>query len=293
MLENFIRKNPNKTPYISCKDFTVSRETFRLIKEENLELLVTEPQPKLEDLSKYYESKDYISHTDSSKTLIEKIYQIAKNYAINKKVKLVNSFVKNKEKNILDVGCGTGDFLIACKNNHWNITGVEPNKNAIEILNNKKLTASNFYHSIEEIESKNVFDVITLWHVLEHIPNLEYYIITLKELLKPNGILIIAVPNYKSYDAKKYKEFWAAYDVPRHLWHFSKTSIKKLFNIIEMKVEKVLPMKLDAFYVSLLSEKYKTGKSNLISAFFTGIKSNRKAKKSGEYSSLIYIIKNK
>jgi 2-polyprenyl-3-methyl-5-hydroxy-6-metoxy-1,4-benzoquinol methylase len=136
------------------------------------------------------------------------------------------------------------------------------------------------------------FDVITLWHVLEHVPNLENYIATLKSKLKPNGILIVAVPNYKSYDAGYYKQFWAAYDVPRHLWHFSKKSIQGLFAKQEMHVVKILPMVFDSFYVSLLSEKYKNGKSNFLKAFYVGLLSNLKAAGTKEYSSLIYVIKN-
>ncbi|WP_407704737.1 class I SAM-dependent methyltransferase [Tenacibaculum tangerinum] len=146
------------------------------------------------------------------------------------------------------------------------------------------------FENLTEIEQKK-FDVITLWHVLEHVPNLAEYIQQLKLLLKPNGTLIVAVPNYKSFDAKHYKEFWAAYDVPRHLWHFSRTSISKIFSFVNMKIEKTIPMKFDSFYVSLLSEKNKTKKIRPICAFFIGLKSNIKAKQSGEYSSLIYILK--
>ena len=135
------------------------------------------------------------------------------------------------------------------------------------------------------------YEVITLWHVLEHVPNLQEYISELKKLLKPNGVLIVAVPNFKSYDAEYYNEFWAAFDVPRHLWHFSKKSIDLLFSKHGMSVSKTLPMKFDSFYVSMLSEKYKTGKSNILRAFWIGLKSNIKAMSNNEYSSLIYVIK--
>ena len=136
------------------------------------------------------------------------------------------------------------------------------------------------------------FDVITLWHVLEHVENLKNTIKFLKGLLLPGGRIVVAVPNYKSYDAEFYKEYWAAYDVPRHLWHFSQKAIRKLFLEAEMVVEETLPMKFDSYYVSLLSEKYKTGKSNPIKAFYRGFLSNRSAKSTTEYSSLIYVIKN-
>ena len=249
------------------------------------DILVTSPVP--DNLEKYYLSENYISHTDSKKSLFDKIYQIVKNYTLRKKLKLINSF-KTEEKSILDVGAGTGDFLKVCKKGGWKITGIEPSEKAREFAKSKNLVLQK---DISQIKDEK-FDVITLWHVLEHIPNLMEYIKQLKKLLKPNGTLIIAVPNYKSYDAIYYKEYWAAFDVPRHLWHFSKKAISEIFSHVEMKVEKILPMKFDSYYVSLLSEKYKTKKSHPLNAFLIGLKSNIKAKRSGEYSSLIYIIKN-
>jgi len=279
--------------FLTCVDYTVSRETFNLLLDKKSDLLVTFPQPNEKDLTKYYESDAYISHTDSSKTLIDKIYQFVKKYAIQNKVRLIRnlSLNNNKEIQVLDVGCGTGDFLVACKNNQMQVVGVEPNKNARSIAESKLKNA--VFSTIYDLPESQKYDVITLWHVLEHVPDLEKYTIKLKELLKKDGILIIAVPNYKSFDAMYYKEFWAAYDVPRHLWHFSKKSISDLFQKVQLKVVSIKPMLFDSFYVSLLSEKYKTGKSNLFKAFFIGLKSNLLAKSSKEYSSHIYILKNK
>ncbi len=307
-IKNNIEKSPiNKgnvlKEFLKCKDYMVSKKIFSLLEDKVSGILVTSPQPKIEDLGMYYESEEYISHTDSNKNLFDEIYQVAKKRAIIKKIKLIQN-LKTKDqrlKTILDIGCGTGDFLLACKKNNFIVKGVEPNKKARVLAKNKLGILSskieNFeedlpkvYETINEIDI--TFDVITMWHVLEHVPNLEEYIEQLKKLLKPNGTLIIAVPNYKSFDAKHYKEFWAAYDVPRHLWHFSKKSIKLLFKKENMIVEKILPMKMDSYYVSLLSEKYKTGKSNPIKAFFVGFWSNIKALSNKEYSSLIYIIKN-
>ncbi|PKH49911.1 methyltransferase [Tenacibaculum sp. Bg11-29] len=275
----------NLTPHLNCIDHTVSNESYETMYNKEYDMLVTSPVPV--NLENYYLSEAYISHTDSKKTIFDRIYQLVKNYTLNQKLKLINSF-NTEEKTILDVGAGTGDFLKICKKNNWVINGVEPSEKARNFSIEKNIDLKS---DIKEYEGKQ-FDIISLWHVLEHIPNLIEYINQLKKLLKPNGVLIIAVPNFKSYDAKHYKEFWAAYDVPRHLWHFSKNSIKKLFSSIEMKVEKTLPMKFDSFYVSLLSEKYKTNKSRPLHAFITGLRSNIKAKRDGEYSSLIYIIKN-
>ena len=277
----------NKTHFLKVKDHSVSQEIFDLYYDESLDMLVTSPQPDSENLGKYYDSPNYISHTDGNKTLFEKLYQAVKNIALKNKLNLINSLSENKGK-ILDIGAGTGDFLAFVKQNGWQTIGVELSQKAKEIAIKKGVQ---FVNEISELENQS-FDIITMWHVLEHVPDLEKQIQELKRLLKPNGTLIVAVPNFKSFDANHYKEFWAAYDVPIHFWHFSKTAIKLLFEKQNMKLEKVLPMKFDAFYVSLLSEKYKTGKMNYIKAFFIGLKSNFKAKKTSEYSSHIYILKN-
>lgn len=277
----------NQNVYIKVKDHSVSGEKFELLLDEELQLLKTHPQPELENLGKYYESEDYISHTDAKRSLFEKIYHWVKIYSLNKKVSLINSLHKSKGS-LLDIGAGTGDFLVTAKANGWQITGIEPNENAKKLAVSKGVS---FENSIEHIENQQ-FDVITMWHVLEHVPNVEHQIKELKRLLKPNGTIIIAVPNFKSFDAGYYGEFWAAYDVPRHLWHFSKTSIEKLFGKENINLVKILPMIFDSFYVSLLSEKYKNGKMNFFKAFYIGLRSNWKANQSKEYSSHIYVLKN-
>ncbi|UFH47191.1 class I SAM-dependent methyltransferase [Flavobacterium galactosidilyticum] len=277
----------NKKHFLTVKDYSVSQETFDLYHDEDLDMLITYPQPSLENLGKYYESVDYISHTDSKRSLFEKCYHFIKSIALKNKLNLVNSLQLEKG-NILDIGAGTGDFLSVVKENGWNTIGVEPSEKAKAIAKKKGVS---FVDQTSELEN-NSLDVITMWHVLEHVPNLDNQIKELKRLLKPNGSLIIAVPNFKSFDAKHYGNFWAAYDVPIHFWHFSKSAIKKLFAKEDMKLVQVLPMKFDSFYVSLLSEKYKNGKMNFVKAFFIGLQSNWKAKKNFEYSSHIYVLKN-
>ena len=278
----------NKKHFLTVKDYSVSKETFDLYHDETLDMLITSPQPSLENLGKYYESEDYISHTDNKRSLFEKLYHFIKSIALKNKLNLINSLEPNKGR-ILDIGAGTGDFLSFAKNDGWQTIGVEPSERAKAIAKNKGVS---FVQETSELENHS-FDVISMWHVLEHVPNLDKQIKELKRLLKPTGTLIIAVPNFKSFDARHYGKFWAAYDVPIHFWHFSKTAIKLLFEKEEMKLEKVLPMKFDSFYVSLLSEKCKSGKMNFIKAFFIGLQSNWKAKKDFEYSSHIYILKNK
>jgi len=278
----------NKKHFLTVKDHSVSKEIFELYHDETLDMLITFPQPDLENLGKYYESEDYISHTDNKRSLFEKAYHFVKNIALKNKLNLINGEQSQKGR-ILDIGAGTGDFLLTAKNDGWETVGVEPSDRAKNIAIQKGIS---FVNEISDLEN-NSFDVITMWHVLEHVPNLELQIQELKRLLKPTGTLIVAVPNFKSFDAQHYKTFWAAYDVPIHFWHFSKKAIQSLFEKVDMKLEKVLPMKFDSFYVSLLSEKYKTGKMNYISAFFVGLKSNLKAGSTKEYSSHIYVLKNK
>ena len=275
----------NNIFYKKVKDYSVSKEIFDLHHNPEFDMLITFPKPSLEKLPSYYESDDYISHTDGKRSLFEKTYHFIKNIAIKNKLKLINS--QSQKGKLLDIGAGTGDFLVVAKNDGWQITGIEPGEKPKSIAINKGVT---FANDLSELEN-NSFDVITMWHVLEHVPDLEFQIKELKRLIKPSGTIIIAVPNFNSFDALYYGKFWAAFDVPRHLWHFSKTAIEKLFAIENLKLVKVLPMKFDSFYVSLLSEKYKNGKMNFIKAFWIGWKSNRYGNRNLEYSSHIYVIK--
>ncbi len=276
----------NTKHFLTVKDHSVSGETFDLLYDADLDMLITHPQPSLEKLPSYYESDDYISHTDGKRSLFEKMYHAVKSIALKNKLKLINA--QASKGSLLDIGAGTGEFLLVAKNDGWKVTGIEPSDKAKGIAINKGISFATDLTSLQD----HSFDVITMWHVLEHVPNLEHQIAELKRLIKPNGTVIIAVPNFKSFDANHYGAFWAAYDVPIHLWHFSKTAIRKLFSQHQLELVKVLPMKFDSFYVSLLSEKYKYGKMNFIKAFFIGLKSNRFGSTNSEYSSHIYLLKN-
>ena len=273
------------TPYLSCKDYLVSGESYEVMICDQYDMLVTSPVPV--DLGYYYQDEAYISHTDSKKTLFDKVYQMIKKISTKRKFKLINSF--GTEKRILDIGAGTGDFLSFFKSKEWEVFGVEPNEKARALSAQKEVFLKD---KISQYKGHQ-FDVITMWHVLEHVPNLSEYIRTLQRLLTEKGILVVAVPNFKSFDANHYKEFWAAYDVPRHLWHFSQTGIEQLFKEVDMTVVEKYPLKFDSYYVSLLSEQNKTGKKNIVSAFLNGWRSNRKASKTSEYSSIIYVLKKK
>lgn len=277
----------NVSFFLECKDHTVSGEQFQLYLDKEHDMLITLPKPEAKNLEKYYKSEDYISHTDANRTFFEKIYHVVKKYAVAKKVNLISGLLAKPGK-LLDIGAGTGDFLIHAKKNGWIVNGVEPNKQARSLSNQKGIELDGDTLGYKS----NTFDIITMWHVLEHVPDLELQIKEIKRILKPNGYLVIAVPNFRSYDAIYYKSFWAAYDVPRHLWHFSKKSMKSIFEKEKLCLKKIKPMKFDSYYVSLLSEKYKSGRMNFFKAICIGFLSNLKGIFSKEYSSHIYVFRN-
>jgi len=271
------------------QDYSVSQESFNIMLCENCNFKFTNPRPDKNEIAKYYESEDYISHSDRANSPINFIYKVARKFALSYKKNLINSVAKNKKGRLLDFGCGTGYFLETMQSDGWKTYGIEPNEQARSIANTK----GNVKESIEEFNLKHKkFDVITLWHVLEHIHDINNTIKLLKTVLKEKGKIIIAVPNIESYDSLKFQTEWAAYDVPRHLYHFSQDTMKTLMLKHGLKVKKVYPMKLDSYYISLLSNKYKHNKNKFIDSFITGYKSNTYASANkNNYSSLIYVIK--
>jgi len=248
---------------IIIQDHSISQEMFTLVYDLELDYYITQPIPK--NLASYYESDVYISHSDSTDSIKDKLYQFVKKINLRKKIKLIDALY-HPHKTVLDIGAGTGDFLKAAENYGWNISGVEPNSKARQLALNKNISLA---ANIQEISDKR-FDVITLWHVLEHLPDLDSDIQKFKQLLNPKGTLVIAVPNYKSYDAKHYKEFWAAYDVPRHIWHFAPRQMQMLGEKFGFDLVKLATMPFDSFYVSLLSEKYKKSKLSLLKGIMHG-----------------------
>lgn len=277
-----------------AEDHTVTHESFVIVACKQCGFHFTNPIPRSEYLNDYYESNDYISHTDRKANITEKAYHLVRAFTLKSKVKLINKCCNKSTKRLLDFGCGTGDFLQVAKKNKWDVKGVEPNSKAAEIAENK-IGKEHILSSIEQLDTiPKKQDVITLWHVLEHVENLSDCIATLSAKLKKKGSLIIALPNRDSWDAQYYKENWAAWDVPRHLYHFNQKDVYNLAQNNHMRISKTLPMKWDAFYISLMSERYIHAKENYIKAIINGLKSNRYAKNNkNNYSSLIYILKKK
>ena len=280
-----------KQIYLKLKDHAVSGDAFELRYDDSRALLYTHPKPTAFVLSSYYPETNYISHTNQRRSLFDLLYHVVRYISVKRKLRLLKPF-QPKDGSLLDIGAGTGYFLRAAKNSGWDVTGIEPNASARTLANSKEPNTVFGSETLQHLTPQS-FDVITLWHVLEHLPDLDNDLKLFKKLLKPNGRIIIAVPNFKSFDALYFKDYWAAYDVPRHLWHFSQQSISNVFSEVQMKLVSTHPLRMDAYYVSLLSNKLKTGSHRLLSSLRIGFLSNLKALKSGEYSSLIYVLKNK
>lgn len=278
------------TKHISTKDYFLTKDSFDIYECLSCKVLFTYPFPEPDILySKYYKTDNYLSHNKKSSDLFSAAYRAVQKINIRIKLNLVERANQSMEKKILEVGAGTGDFLAACQRREWKCFGVEPSQQARAVA--KEFNKLNLLSSISEVKENN-FSAITLWHVLEHIPNLNETIFQLKGMLSENGKLIIAVPNHNSFDAKHYKQYWAGYDVPRHLYHFNKQSMTSIIESKGFKLIEIKPMVFDSFYVSLLSEKYNYIRFIISSlkGIWTGIYSNINAAITGESSSLIFVF---
>lgn len=278
--------------FLQSKNFRINNTPFSIEKCESCGFRFTNPLPNEDEIGEYYNTENYISHTETKKGLVNFLFHLVRKRTLNQKFKLINKY--SQQKTLLDFGAGSGVFLNYVKERGWKVKGVEPDDNARQIAINRSSIEMTTPKEVDQINDES-FDTITLWHVLEHLYNLKEDIRQFRRILSKDGTLFIAVPNCSSYDAKKYKEFWSAYDLPIHLYHFTPSDIKQLFENEGFKVVDMLPMKFDAFWISLESEKYKSGNSgfsllNLVKGFWFGLISNLKAK-NGTYSSQIYVIK--
>ncbi|MCW3114415.1 MAG: class SAM-dependent methyltransferase [Segetibacter sp.] len=278
---------------LTCTDYTVSHEQFDVWKCSACTLRFTQNVPAAAYIGSYYQSSDYVSHSDSRKGFINSIYHIVRKFTLKGKRNLIRKVTGLRQGVLLDIGAGTGAFANTMQHAGWNVTGLEPDNIARE----KALGKYNLrLAELGELESLvgETFDAITMWHVLEHVHDLHGYLEKFHQILKPEGRLVVAVPNYTSYDATVYKDQWAAYDVPRHLYHFSPKSMEVLMEKTGFMLETIKPMWFDSFYVSMLSEKNKHGKNYFFRAFWNGFVSNLKAfSDTTKCSSVIYVIKKK
>lgn len=269
------------------RDEFLTKEDFHICECLNCGLLYTMPRPSKDMIGAYYKSEEYYSHQENKKGFIPKVYEAVKKTNLKHKYKLATSGLTVGK--VLDIGCGVGDFLHTAEMHGWECTGVEPSEDA-RVIAQKRMHGRII--SSEDLENipEGYFDLITMWHVLEHVDDLKWQVEQLRRLIKPKGRIVIALPNYKSYDGQYYKELWAAYDVPRHLNHFSKTTLTKIFKASGLELVKMDKLRWDAYYISYMSEQYKLHSLPLVRGAYRGWISNCKARRSGEWSSLVYVF---
>lgn len=271
--------------HLITEDHFLTHDSFALVKCQECELVFTNPRPTFDSIGAYYASDDYISHSGKSSSIVTYIYRIARFISTRRKIKLIRK-LNSQSKTILDFGCGTGYFLSQCTKKGFSVAGVEPSQSARN--NIPSAVKSHIHPNLSNITNK--FEVITAWHVIEHVHDLRETIKSLRSLLNKKGHMIIALPNISSFDAEHYGPYWAGLDTPRHLYHFTPSSFKTLIKSLKLKLVSQYPLPFDAYYVSLLSEKYLSGNNQLFKAIKTGFISNRAAHQTKQYSSIIYVL---
>jgi len=278
-------------PVMECRDHSITKEAFTIWQCGRCTARFTRTVPQQNDIAKYYEATHYISHTDTSKGIIAKLYKIVREITLSEKRRVLQRVSDLTAGTLLDIGSGTGAFAAEMATKGWKVTGLEPNAGArakAKDLYKLDLKPAEILYNLPVA----AFDVITLWHVLEHVYDLDGYFASMHRVLKPNGVVFIGVPNYTSPDAAHYGTYWAAYDVPRHLYHFSPKSMALLAERFGFTVISRRAMWFDVYYIALLSEQYKHGKQRFLPALWLGLRCtlatlfNR-----SKASSLMYVLK--
>lgn len=278
---------------ITCTDHYASGESFKLFRCEGCGFIFTQDAPTEARIGRYYETPDYISHSDTHQGLMNRVYHVVRRYMLSRKATLVKRTAGMARGTLLDIGTGTGYFGNAMQERGWQVKAIEKNAGARAFALTHFDLKVDAEEALEQYPDAS-FDVITLWHVMEHLEHLNATWKRLAALLKDDGVLIVAVPNAVSYDAQKYKEWWAAYDVPRHLWHFSPSTMQQFGVKYGFKLAEQHPMPFDAFYVSMLTEKYKGRRCSFLRGWWTGMAAwfSSLAKKERS-SSMIYVFRKK
>lgn len=270
------------------KDEFLTKKDFHICECLNCGLLYTMPRPSKEKIGAYYKSDEYYSHQENKKGFVPRLYEAIKKINLKHKFRLASRDLPVGK--LLDIGCGVGDFLHVAENKGWQCTGVEPSEEAREIARQRIKGDLLYSEDLNHLPDQS-FDLITMWHVLEHVDDLKWQVAQLQRLIKPNGRIVIAVPNYRSYDGRFYNAYWAAYDVPRHLNHFNRTVLTKMFKTSGLSLVCMDKLVWDAYYISFMSEQYKHHFMPLVRGVFRGLVSNAKARRSGEWSSLVYVFR--
>jgi SAM-dependent methyltransferase len=277
--------------HLNCNDHFISKKDFAIFKCSACGFTFTQDYPEEDEIGQYYESDNYISHSDTSDGFSNKLYRIARRIMLRRKKNLIGNISHLKRGTILDIGSGTGYFVATMRRAGWNASGIEINEKA------RNFSVTHFGLDVDPPDrikayESNSFDCITLWHVLEHFHDPFKNISEIHRLLKPGAICIVALPNSNSFDANHYNRFWAAWDVPRHLWHFEPSTFRIFSEKQGFILESLRTLPLDVFYISLLSERYKSSSISYFRAISTALVFtfmsffNRK-----RCSSIIYILR--
>ena len=278
-------------PRLRVPDRTVSQETFVLDECQRCGFLFTNPRPDAASIGRYYESATYVSHNAGAGGLVNRVYRVARFFTVRYKVRLITRLHGGRPGQLLDYGCGTGHFLAQAQRAGWAVTGLEPNPQARAAAEARVGQPIGEPAELAALPPAS-FDVITLWHVLEHVHALDETLTQLLTALRPGGKLLVAVPNAASYDARHYGPGWAAYDVPRHLYHFTPATMRRLLARHGLRISQQLPLRLDAYYVSLLSEGQRPTRQarGRLATLHLGYRSNQHAARHGNnYSSVLYV----
>ncbi len=278
---------PSSKTYIQLKDYFLTQEAFEIVECPHCGLLYTNPRPAPDQIGRYYQSETYYSHQENKKGFIPRLYERVKVVNLKNKVKMATEGLAPGR--LLDIGCGVGDFLVQMQKQKWEVMGVEPSddaKNIAEARLGFRPIGPSDYASLPDAS----FDVITLWHVLEHVDDLKTQTSEITRLLKPKGRLVIALPNFQSFDCQHFKDKWAAWDVPRHLNHFSPKTLQNLITSLGFTPIGTKKLIWDAYYISFMSEQFLHHSLPLIRGAYWGLVSNCKARKSGNWSSLVYLF---
>lgn len=278
--------NDGHTEFLHSADYFFTKEEFSIVKCNKCNFVYTNPVPAPEKLPSYYETEEYLSHQTEEKSLLGRVYQTIRGINIKRKYHLIETYKASGK--VLEIGTGTGELLVRFKQNGWKTFGIEPNNKARYFANQQYGLDVHTEEQLDTFPSQS-FDVIMLWHVLEHVFDLQKRMKQIKRLLKETGFVFIAVPNINSPDFAKYGKYWAGLDLPRHLYHFNEQSVRKLLQNHALKLIASYPLKFDAYYISLLSEKYAGKKIPYFPAFYNGFRSNLAAKKHNNYSSMIFV----
>lgn len=278
-----VEHRPTEYYLRNVRDHFVSGESFDLLWSDRKGVLKTDPVPhRLED---YYAGPEYASHEEGGSGWKGRMYRGVRHFQHGLKYAWVKR-LSPKPGIALDVGTGTGEWPDYLSKRGWAVRATEPSAKGRSRATAKGVQITQDFMSLEG----EAFDLITLWHVMEHIGSLDKALAQINRLCSPNGYVIVAVPNFLSWDAGHYGVFWAAWDVPRHIWHFSRAGLIALYEEHGFSLVRTYPLWADAFYVSLLSEGYKRGRASVVRALWSGLRSNMRSLLDSEPSSRVYVF---